>query len=37
MFSDIESVPLASHSGILTHRVSRSLRSVADTQSFLLE
>lgn len=37
MFSDIETVPLASNSGILTHRVPRSLRSVADTDSFVLE
>ena len=37
MFSDIASVPLASHSGILTHSVPRSLRSVADTSSLVIE
>jgi hypothetical protein len=37
MFLDDESVPLSSSTGILTHTVARSLRSVADTRSFVLE
>jgi hypothetical protein len=37
MFLDSESVPLSSSTGIITHTVARSLRSVADTRSFVLE
>jgi hypothetical protein len=37
MFLGIESVPLVSNSGILTHSVPRSLRSIADASSFIIE